>query len=68
MACIDFYDVGRFNKMTFLLECLKDIDCQLKLFGGNLNLIEGEPTQVIKELSKHFSIQKVCFDQVYFEN
>ena len=54
----------RYNKMAFLLECLEDIDTQLWYHGGRLNLVEGEPAAVIKELSKHFAIQRICFDQV----
>ena len=50
--------------MAFLLECLEDIDTQLWYHGGRLNLVEGEPAAVIKELSKHFAIQRICFDQV----
>ena len=49
--------------MFFLLECLEDIDTQLWYHGGKLNLIEGEPAEVFKSLSKFFSIQKICFDQ-----
>jgi len=53
----------KYNKMFFLLECLEDIDTQLWYHGGKLNLIEGEPAEVFKSLSKFFSIQKICFDQ-----
>jgi len=53
----------KYNKMAFLLECLEDIDTQLWYHGGKLNLFEGEPAKVFRILSKHFSIQKICFDQ-----
>ena len=53
----------RFNKISFLLECLEDLDTQFWYFGGKINLVEGDPVEVIKVLSKQFNIQKLCFDQ-----
>ena len=53
----------KYNKLSFLLECLEDIDTQLWYHGGKLNLVEGDPKDVFKALSKKFSIQKICFDQ-----
>ena len=47
----------------FLLECLEDLDTQLWYHGGKLNLVEGDPVDIIKYLSKFFRVQKVCFDQ-----
>ena len=53
----------KYNKLSFMLECLEDIDTQLWYHGGKLNLVEGDPKDVFKVLSKKFSIQKICFDQ-----
>ena len=53
----------KFNKISFLLECLDDLDTQLFYCGGKVNLVEGDPVEVIKVLSKHFNIHRLCFDQ-----
>ena len=53
----------KYNKVSFLLECLEDLDTQFFFCGGKVNLVEGNPVDVIKALSKQFSIQCVCFDQ-----
>jgi len=53
----------RFNKISFLLECLEDLDTQLWYHGGKLNLVEGEPVEVIKVISKHLTVSRLCFDQ-----
>ena len=53
----------KYNKMAFLLECLEDLDTQFWYHGGKLNLVEGDPVEVFRKLSKHFSINKLCFDQ-----
>jgi len=53
----------RFNKISFLLECLEDLDTQLWYHGGKLNFVEGEPVEVFRVISKHFSVGRVCFDQ-----
>ena len=53
----------RYNKISFLLESLEDLDTQLWYCGGKVNLVEGDPVDVIKVLSKQFSIQHLCFDQ-----
>ena len=53
----------KYNKISFLLECLDDLDNQLFYCGGKVNLVEGDPVDVIKVLSKQFSIQRLCFDQ-----
>ena len=53
----------RYNKISFLLESLEDLDTQLWYHGGKLNLVEGDPQEVIKVLSKHFRLESLCFDQ-----
>ena len=53
----------KYNKISFLLECLEDLDTQFWYFGGKLNLVEGDPQEVIMVLSKHFKIESLCFDQ-----
>ena len=49
--------------MSFLLECLEDLDSQLKEEGGRLNMVLGKPLEVFAILIKHFDIVRVCFDQ-----
>ena len=53
----------KYNKISFLLECLEDLDTQLFYLGGKVNLVEGDPVEVIEVLSKQFNIQQLCFDQ-----
>ena len=53
----------KYNKISFLLECIEDLDTQLWYCGGKINLVEGDPVEVIRVLSKQFSIQHLCFDQ-----
>ena len=40
----------QYNKISFLLECLDDLDTQLFYLGGKLNLVEGNPVEVIRVL------------------
>ena len=53
----------KYNKISFLLECLDDLDTQLFYCGGKVNLVEGNPVDVIRVLSKQFNIHRLCFDQ-----
>ena len=53
----------KYNKISFLLECVEDLDTQLWYHGGRLNLVEGNPVEVFRVISKHFSVQRLCFDQ-----
>eukprot|EP00090_Calanus_glacialis_P015078 TRINITY_DN23945_c0_g1_i1.p1 TRINITY_DN23945_c0_g1~~TRINITY_DN23945_c0_g1_i1.p1 ORF type:complete len:557 (-),score=96.24 TRINITY_DN23945_c0_g1_i1:131-1714(-) len=53
----------KYNKMAFLLECLEDLDTQFWYHGGKLNLVEGDPVEVLRKISKHYAISKLCFDQ-----
>ena len=53
----------KYNKISFLLECIEDLDTQFFFCGGKVNLVEGNPVEVFKALSKQFSIRRLCFDQ-----
>ena len=53
----------KFNKLSFLLECIDDVNTQLGYYGGRINLVEGDPEDVIRMISIHFNIQQLCFDQ-----
>ena len=44
-----------FNRMRFLIECLEDLDSNLKKFGGRLYVFHGKSADVIT------SLFKVCF-------
>jgi cryptochrome len=50
--------------MKFLLECLKDLDEQLKnLVGSGLWLLSGNPSEIIQKLHENLGINKLCFEQ-----
>merc|ERR1739838_960552 len=53
----------KYNKMSFLLECLEDLDTQLWYHGGKLNLVEGAPVEVLDILHRHFTIAGIFFNQ-----
>lgn len=53
----------KFNKMSFLLECLEDLDTQLWYHGGKLNLVEGAPVEILDILHRHFTIEGIFFNQ-----
>ncbi|XP_057837998.1 (6-4)DNA photolyase isoform X1 [Cryptomeria japonica] len=50
------------NRIRFLLECLDDLDGNLKRRGSRLLLFKGNPTDVIPQLLEQWSIQKLCFE------
>jgi len=52
-----------YNKAQFLLECLEDLEDQLRNVGSRLHFISGNPVDVFRKLSKQVNIQKLCFDQ-----
>jgi len=52
-----------YNKIQFLVECLQDIDNQLKSVNSRLYCVAGDPVDVFKQLSKKYKIGKICFDQ-----
>jgi len=54
---------GGYNKIEFMLECLKDLNDQLAAVDAKLYCIPGNSTEVFRQLSKKFKIQKICFDQ-----
>lgn len=39
-----------YNRWRFLLECLQDLDNQLKNVGGRLFVFRGDPVQVLENL------------------
>jgi len=53
----------KYNKMAFMLECLEDLDTQFWYHGGKLNMVEGDIVEVLRKISKHYTIGKLCFDQ-----
>nr|CAD7411490.1 unnamed protein product [Timema poppensis] len=52
-----------YNRMTFLLESLHDLDTQLRTFGGQLFLFQGSPVHIFKRFWEEVGLQKVCFEQ-----
>jgi len=52
-----------YNKITFLIECLEDLDKSFQKDGGKLYCIKGDPVEVLKGLHEELNIASVCFDQ-----
>eukprot|EP00088_Acartia_fossae_P070001 TRINITY_DN925_c0_g1_i7.p1 TRINITY_DN925_c0_g1~~TRINITY_DN925_c0_g1_i7.p1 ORF type:complete len:539 (+),score=169.43 TRINITY_DN925_c0_g1_i7:322-1938(+) len=52
-----------YNKVQFLLECLNDIDQQLRTVDSRLYCVPGKPEDVFRNISKKYKIEKICFDQ-----
>jgi len=53
----------KFNKMDFLLEALEDLDNRFREEGGRLNMVMGNPVEVLNKLDKFYHIVRICFDQ-----
>lgn len=50
------------NRIKFLLECLADLDANLRKRGSRLLLYKGNPIEVIPQLIKQWRITKMCFE------
>ncbi|GJP30067.1 hypothetical protein CLOM_g22285 [Closterium sp. NIES-68] len=50
------------NRIRFLLDCLKDLNSQLKARGSRLILVKGDPTVVIPKLVKQCGAKRLCFE------
>lgn len=52
-----------YNRMKFLLESLRDLNDQLKIFGGRLYLLAGNPVEIFTKLHATLKIDKICVEQ-----
>ncbi|XP_039961054.1 cryptochrome-1 [Bactrocera tryoni] len=58
-----------YNRMSFLLNSLAEIDKQLKGIrgasdiAGKLYLFQGNPTTVFRRLNEYYRLNKICFEQ-----
>ncbi|CAB4060431.1 CRY [Lepeophtheirus salmonis] len=56
-------DLIGYNRMSYLLESLKDLDEQFKKFGGSFIIARGSPIQVLKEIHSKNPIMKITWEQ-----
>lgn len=49
-------------RAKFLLECLSDLDSQLRKAGSRLYVAKGDPLEVMPELWSRFGITDLCFE------
>lgn len=52
-----------FNRMRFLIECLEDLDSNLRKFGGRLYVFHGRSADVLTSLFKEWGVTKLTFEQ-----
>ena len=52
-----------YNRFTYLLEILQDLDQKFRSFGTKLHIFHGDPVDVLKEINQHTPIVKLCFEQ-----
>ena len=52
-----------YNRFQFLLECLNDLDGQLRRHGGRLHIFGGDPISVFSELKQLVGFEKLVFEQ-----
>ncbi|XP_071094151.1 cryptochrome-1-like [Haliotis cracherodii] len=60
-----------YPRMTFLLECLHDLDQTCKKYGSRLYVFHGSPVEVFSQLKKDWGITQIAFEQdtepIWFE-
>uniref|UniRef100_A0A8D8Y8F0 Cryptochrome-1 n=2 Tax=Cacopsylla melanoneura TaxID=428564 RepID=A0A8D8Y8F0_9HEMI len=53
-----------YNRFKFLLECLSDLDRQLRSHGGRLFIMQGSPVTIFETLKRELpNFTKLCFEQ-----
>jgi len=58
-----------YNRFRFLIESLEDLNNSFSIkYGGNLNILRGQPVELFKKLSQKWKIAKICFEQVRMSN
>ena len=53
------------NPQQFLLECLEDLNHNLKKVGGRLHVFRGCPLAILRSLHQQFTVNTLCFDDDY---
>ncbi|XP_013384752.1 cryptochrome-1 [Lingula anatina] len=56
-------DTAGYNRWRFLLECLEDLDNQLKELGGRLYTFQGDPVEILQKLFDEWGVTKLTFEQ-----
>ena len=52
-----------YNRFTYLLEILQDLDQRFRTHGSKLHIFQGNAVDVLSEITKHVNITKLCFEQ-----
>ncbi|XP_050537923.1 cryptochrome-1 [Daktulosphaira vitifoliae] len=52
-----------YNRMRFLLESLKDLDDNLKLRGGCLYILQGNPVDIFEKIKNEVGLNLISFEQ-----
>ncbi|XP_063234369.1 cryptochrome-1 [Bacillus rossius redtenbacheri] len=52
-----------YNRMQFLVECLQDLNSQLRKHNAKLYVFRGSPVAIFKRMWEEFGLQKICFEQ-----
>lgn len=52
-----------YNRFTYLLEILQDLDQRFRAVGSRLHIFKGNSVEVLTEIAKHYNISKLCFEQ-----
>jgi len=50
------------NRLRFLIECLADLDNQLRCLGSRLFVFHGKPREVFEDVLKRWDIKKLTFE------
>ena len=53
-----------YNRLAFLLESLTDLDRQLRLQGGRLATIKGQPVDALQMMKDQYGMTHLSFEQV----
>lgn len=52
-----------YNRMSYLLECLNELNERFKGIGSRLHIFKGKPVEIFCQLKTKYNIGKVCFEQ-----
>ena len=52
-----------YNRFTYLLEILQDLDHRFRTFGSKLHIFQGNCVDILGEIAKYANITKLCFEQ-----
>uniref|UniRef100_A0A803W4C4 Cryptochrome-1 n=1 Tax=Ficedula albicollis TaxID=59894 RepID=A0A803W4C4_FICAL len=60
--CPLMLDIGRLKQIRFLLQCLEDLDANLRKLNSRLFVIRGQPADVFPRLFKEWNIAKLSIE------